>query len=115
MREEIINIVVLQEKGHIIEEKINMDKDKNELGIYLQDKISFIGQIIREDDNKNNKSNIILIKSLNGKNNGKQINKCKLPMPFDKEEIYGDIILLPMNSNIKPENIFINEYYDLFT
>jgi tRNA G37 N-methylase Trm5 len=114
MSEEIINIIVLQEKGNIIEEKIDMNKDKDELGIYLQDKISFIGQIIREEDNNKNKSNIILIKGLNAKNKGKRINKCKLPIPFDKEEIYGDIILLPMNSDIKPENIFINEYYDLF-
>ena len=114
MSNEIINIVVLQEKGNIIEEQIDMNKDKDELGIYLQDKISFIGQIIREEDNKKNKSNIILMKGLNAKNKGKQINKCKLPMPFDKEEIYGDIILLPMNSDIKPENIFIDEYYDLF-
>ena len=90
---------------------IDMDEDKNELGLYLNDKLSFVGQVIRED-NEPKKTNIIIIKSLNNKN--KNINKCKLPSPFNEEVIYGDIILLPMNENIQPENIYIQEYYDLF-
>jgi len=113
MLEEIINIVILKENGIIEEIQLDLNKDKNELGLYLNDKLTFIGQINREESEEK-KTNIILIKGLNGKKLGKKINKCKLPPPFDKEENYGDIILLPMNDNIEPENIYIKEYYELF-
>ena len=113
MPEEIINIVILKENGTIEEIQLDMDKDKNELGVYLQDKLTFIGQIIREETEEN-KTNIILIKGLNAEKNGKKINKCKLPTPFNEEQIFGDIILLPMNDKIEPENIYIKDYYGLF-
>lgn len=106
---EIINLLILKENGNIDEIKLDMDKDKNELGIYLKDKLTFIGQIIREPE----RTNIIIISGLNSNKFNKNINKCKLPIPFDKEEIYGDIVLLPMNEKSEPENIVLSEYYDL--
>lgn len=114
MPQEIITMVILKENGNIEEIQLDMDKDKNELGLYLEDKLTFIGQIIREE-RKKEKTNIILIKGLNAEKKGKIINKCKLPAPFDKEVIFGDIILLPMNDKIEPENIYIKDYYELFT
>ena len=56
----------------------------------------------------------ILINGLNAEKKGRELNKCKLPEPFDKEKIFGDIILLPMNDKIEPENIYLKEYYELF-
>ena len=114
MQEELINIVVLGEDGNIYEKQLDLDKNKNEIGLFMNDKLSFIGQIIREDNKQEKKTNIILIKGLNSEKNNRKINKCKLPIPFDKEIIYGDIILLPMNENIEPENIYLEEYYELF-
>ena len=115
MPEELINVVILKEDGEIKELLIDMDEKKNELGLYMQDKLSFIGQINREDTEnmKDKKTNIILIKGLNSEKKGKKINKCKLPKPFDIEKIFGDIILLPMNNEIQPENIYLKEYYEL--
>ena len=113
MTEEIITMLILKVNGNIEEIQLDMNKNKNELGLYLEDKLTFIGQINREEREKG-KTNIILIKGLNAKKKGKKINKCKLPIPFDKEEIYGDIILIPINEKIEPENIYIKEYYELF-
>jgi len=107
---EIINMIVLKENGNIIEIKLDMDANKNELGDYLQDKLTFLGQIIREPK----KTNIIIISGLNSQKLNKGINKCKLPVPFDKDIVYGDIVLLPMNEKSEPENILLSEYYDLF-
>ena len=116
MTEELINIIVLKENGNIEEIQLDLDKNKNEIGLYLQDKLTFIGQINREDTEniEEKKTNIILINGFNAEKKGRKLNKCKLPEPFDKEKIFGDIILLPMNDKIEPENIYLKEYYELF-
>ena len=80
MPEELINVVILKEDGEIKELLIDMDEKKNELGLYMQDKLSFIGQINREDTEnmKDKKTNIILIKGLNSEKKGKKINKLMI-------------------------------------
>ena len=103
-------MILLKENGNITEIKLDMDANKNELGNYLQDKLTFLGQIVREPE----KTNIIIISGLNSQKLNKGINQCKLPIPFDKEIVYGDIVLLPMNEQSQPENILLSEYYDLF-
>ena len=113
---ELINVVVLKENGNIEEIKLDLDINKNEIGKYLHDKLTFIGQINREDmeNTEEKKTNIILINGLNAKKKGKNLNKCRLPKPFHEEDIYGDIVLVPINYKIEPENIYLKEYYELF-
>ena len=64
---------------------LDMTEDTNNISILLGDKLTFVGQLLREPD----KCNAVIMNGINSKNNGKELNSCIIP-PFN-EEVYGDI------------------------
>ena len=75
-----------------------MTEDTNNISILLEDKLTFIGQILREPD----KCNAVIMNGINIKNNGKLLNRCIIS-PFN-EEVYGDIFIIYMDENSEPQD-----------
>ena len=78
--------------------ELDMSNGTNNIGELLNDKITFVGQILREPD----KCNAVIMNGINSKNNGKLLNRCIIP-PFN-EEVYGDIFIICMDENSEPQD-----------
>ena len=87
--------------------ELDMSNGTNNIGELLNDKITFVGQILREPD----KCNAIIMNGINSKNLNLDINTYIIP-PFD-ETIYGPIFIICMDSNSEPQDFTVddlNEY-----
>ena len=90
---------------------LDMAEDTNNISILLGDKLTFVGQLLREPD----KCNAVIMNGINSKNNGKDINNCVIP-PFD-ETIYGEMFIICMDENSEPQDFTLedfDEYIDNF-
>ena len=90
--------LLIYTNGTTEEKTLDMSEDTNNISILLGDKLTFIGQILREPD----KCNAVIMNGINSKNNGKLLNRCIIP-PFN-EEVYGDIFIICMDENSEPQN-----------
>ena len=90
--------LLIYTNGNTEEKIIDMTENTNNISILLEDKLTFIGQILREPD----KCNAVIMNGINSKNNGKLLNRCIIP-PFN-EEVYGDIFIICMDENSEPQD-----------
>ena len=96
--------LLIYTNGTTEETTLDIAEDTNNISILLDDKLTFIGQILREPDN----CNAVIINGINSKNNGKLINRCVIP-PFN-EEVYGNIFIICMNENSEPHDFTMNDF-----
>lgn len=107
--------LLLKSNGEIEECKIDMTPHTNNIGKLLDDKVSFIGQLLREPE----KTNAVLMFGKNAEEKNLDKNKCVLPKPFD-DNIFGDVFIIGMNSESDPEDFTskdldeYNENYESF-
>ena len=99
--------LLLKTNGYIKEIQIDMSEYTNNIGILLNDKITFLGQILREPK----KTNAIIIYGKNAAQKKLPKNKCILPKPFEND-IYGDIFIICMDENSEPTNFTLEDYND---
>ena len=102
--------VLLKSNGIIQEIELDMTEHTNNIGILLNDKLTFLGQIIREPE----KINAIIIYGKNAEIKNFEINKCKLPEPFEECQVPGDIFIICMDEDSEPQNFTLNDYNELF-
>ena len=100
--------LLIYTNGTTEDKLIDMSEDTNNISILLNDKLTFIGQILREP----NKCNAVIMNGINSKNNGKLKNRCDIP-PFNVE-IYGDMFIICMDENSEPQDFTMNDLKDLF-
>ena len=98
--------LLIYTNGTTEEKLIDMSEDTNNISILLNDKLTFIGQILREP----NKCNAVIMNGINSKNNGKLKNRCDIP-PFNVE-IYGDMFIICMDENSEPQDFTMNDLKD---
>ena len=101
--------LLLKMDGNIEEKILDMAPNTNNIGELLNDKLTFLGQINREPE----KINAVIMYGINAQNKNMNINKCKLPEPFDKTIIYGDIFIICMDEMSEPQNFMIDDYNEL--
>ncbi len=98
--------VIIKASGEVREVSVDMTPYTNNIGKYvLNDKVSFIGQLLREPE----RTNAVLMYGKNAEENGLDKNKGHVPRPFDNN-IYGDIFILGMNESSDPENFTIEDF-----
>ena len=97
--------LLIYTNGTTEEKTLDMSEDTNNISILLGDKLTFIGQILREPD----KCNAVIMNGINSKNNGKLLNRCIIP-PFN-EEIYGDMFIICMDEIVNHKIIKDLEEY----
>ena len=104
-----INVgVLLKASGEVKEIKVDMTPYTNNIGKHIIcDKVSFIGQLLREPE----KTNAVLMYGLNAKDKGLPKNRSMIPEPF-KNPVYGDIFIIGMNANSDPEDFNFEDYDD---
>jgi hypothetical protein len=102
--------LLLKSNGEIEEHTIDMTPHTNNIGKLLNDKVSFIGQLLREPE----RTNAVLMFGKNAQEKGLEKNKCVLPLPFE-DDIYGDIFIIGMNSDSDPESFLIDDLDDYDT
>jgi hypothetical protein len=90
--------LLIHTNGNTEEKIIDMTENTNNISILLEDKLTFIGQILREPD----KCNAVIMNGINSKNNEKLKNRSIIP-PFN-EEVYGDIFIICMDENSEPQD-----------
>tara|TARA_B110000114_G_scaffold182852_1_gene222935 strand:- start:48 stop:410 length:363 start_codon:yes stop_codon:yes gene_type:complete len=95
--------LLIYTNGTTEDKTLNMTNDTNNISILLNDKLTFISQILREPD----KCNAVIMNGINSKNNGKLINRCIIP-PFN-EEVYGDIFIICMDENSEPQDFTMED------
>ena len=83
---------------------LNMEEGTNNISILLNDKITFVGQILREPD----KCNAIIMNGLNSKNLNLEKNICQIP-PFT-ETVYGEIFIICMDENSIPQDFTLEDF-----
>jgi len=98
--------LLLKTDGSISNYTLDMAPLTNNIGELLDDKITFLGQLVREPM----KCNAIIMYSKNTKQRKLPLNKCKLPAPFQDETIYGDIFIICMDEESEPQNFTIDDY-----
>lgn len=97
--------LLLTSDGKYIEKELDMTEGKNSIGELLDDKITFLGQILREPEY----TNAIIMYGKNAETFKKDKNKCIVPLPFENI-IYGDIFIICMNKDSEPENFTLKDY-----
>jgi len=102
--------LLLKSNGNIEEIELDMSENTNNIGILLNDKLTFLGQLNREPE----KINAVIMYGKNSENRQFEINKCKLPEPFNEEIIYGDMFIICMDENSEPQDFTLNDYNELF-
>jgi len=103
-----INIgVLLKASGEVREVEVDMTPYTNNIGKkIICDKVSFVGQLLREPE----KTNAVMIYGLNAKEKGLSKNRSMIPEPGFKNPIHGDIFIIGMNSNSDPEDFKFEDY-----
>lgn len=97
--------LLLKTNGEMIEYKIDMSEHTNNIGCLLNDKITFLGQLLREPE----KTNAIIMYGKNAYKKGLEKNKAELLEPFEND-IYGDIFIISMDENSEPDDFILNDY-----
>lgn len=98
--------VIIKASGEVREVSVDMTPYTNNIGKYvLNDKVSFIGQLLREPE----RTNAVLMYGKNAEENGLDKNRGHVPRPFDNN-IYGDIFILGMNESSDPENFTVDDF-----
>ena len=102
-----INVgVLLKASGEVKEIEVDMTPYTNNIGKHIIcDKVSFIGQLLREPE----KTNAVIMYGLNAKDKGLPKNRGMIPDPF-KNHVYGDIFMIGMNANSDPEDFKFEDY-----
>ena len=85
---------------------LNMEEGTNNISILLNDKITFVGQILREPD----KCNAIIMSGSNSKNLNLEKNICQIP-PFT-ETVYGEMFIICMDKNSIPQDFTLEDFND---
>jgi hypothetical protein len=106
---EIRTGLLLKSSGIIQEIELDMTEHTNNIGILLNDKLTFLGQIVREPE----KINAIIIYGKNAELKKLEINKCKLPEPFEECKVHGDIFIICMDEQSEPQNFTLDDYNEL--
>ena len=102
--------VLLKTNGSIEEVTLDMSEHTNNIGILLNDKLTFLGQLNREPE----KINAVIMYGKNSENRQLEINKCKLPEPFHEEIVHGDMFIICMDENSEPQNFILEDYNEYF-
>ena len=103
--------LLLKTNGSIEEVTLDMSEHTNNIGILLNDKLTFLGQLNREPE----KINAVIIYGKNSQLKNLEINQCKLPEPFNEEIVYGDIFIICMDENSEPQNFILEDYNEYFS
>ena len=103
--------LLLKSNGDIQEIELDMSEHTNNIGILLNDKLTFLGQLNREPE----KINAVIIYGKNSQLKSLAINQCKLPEPFNEEIVYGDIFIICMDENSEPQDFMLKDYNEYFS
>lgn len=95
--------VFIDTNNNVSEVCLNMDMYTNNIGNLLNDKLTFVGQILREPE----KCNAVIINGKNSKLNNLDKNEFHIP-PFT-DVIYGPIFIICMDSNSEPQSFSKND------
>ena len=98
--------VLIDIDNNIKNVELDMKTGTNNIGILLNDKITFIGQILREPE----KCNAIIMCGKNSFKNKLPKNNYIIP-PFN-EPIYGNIFIICMDSNSEPQDFTVDDLED---
>jgi hypothetical protein len=98
--------VLIDTNNNIQNIELDMANGTNNIGVLLNDKITFIGQILREPE----KCNAIIICGKNSFKNKLEINNYNIP-PFN-EKVYGNMFIICMDSNSEPQNFTVEDLED---
>ena len=102
--------LLLKTNGEKEERELDMTPNTNNIGDLLNDTLTFVGQLNREPE----KINAVIMYGRTAKERGLEKNKCKLPEPFDKEEINGDMFIICMDEDSEPQNFMLGDYNEYF-
>ena len=83
--------------------ELDMTEHTNNISELLNDKLTFVGQILREP----NKCNAVIINGKNSKLKNLDKNKYYIP-PFD-EDVYGSMFIICMDENSEPQDFTKND------
>lgn len=98
--------LLLKTNGNIQEITLDMSMYTNNISLLLQDKITFLGQILREPIH----TNAVIIYGVNSQKKNLPKNTSILPKPFHDNTIYGDIFIISMDHNSEPQDFTIQDY-----
>ena len=98
--------LLLKTNGVIEEIKLDMSLHTNNISLLLEDKITFLGQILREPI----RTNAVIIYGINSEKKNLPKNTSILPKPFDNNIIYGNIFIISMDHNSEPQDFTIDDY-----
>ena len=94
-------VLIHEEMGNVEQIEIDIDPRKNEIFKILSGRATFIGQWPDID--------VVIVKCVEAA----KFNENVLPPPFQDEEVYGKIILIPMDENSEPRDFTLKEFQSL--
>ena len=97
--------LLLKTNGDIREITLDMSLHTNNISLLFNDKLTFLGQILREPYY----TNAVIIYGKNSLKKNLPKNISILPKPFIND-IYGDIFIISMDNNSEPQNFTIQDY-----
>ena len=101
--------VLIDTNNNLQNVSLDMTQGTNSIGELLNDKLTFIGQILREPE----KCNAVIMNGKNSETNKLKHNSFNIP-PFDNK-VYGDMFIICMDDNSEPQNFTtedLNEYIE---
>ena len=96
--------VLIDTNNKISNIELDMTEYTNNISILLGDKLTFIGQILREPL----KCNAVILNGVNSKSRNLYKNNFNIP-PFS-ENVYGPIFIICMDENSEPQNFTKDDY-----
>ena len=97
--------LLLKTNGDIKEITLDMSLYTNNISLLLNDKLTFLGQILREP----HYTNAVILYGKNSLKKNLPKNTCIIPKPFIND-IYGDIFIISMDKNSEPQDFTIQDY-----
>ena len=97
--------LLLKTDNTIQEVTLDMSLYTNNISLLLNDKLTFLGQLLREPIH----TNAVIIYGANSHKNNLPKNTL-IPKPFHNNTIYGDIFIISMDHNSEPQNFTIQDY-----
>ena len=91
-------ILIREKLGDVVEINLDIAPHKNEIFKILEGRQTFIGQWPDID--------VVIMKPEDGKTKNENI----LPHPFNKERVFGKILLVRMDENSEPRDFTLREY-----
>ena len=98
-------IVIVHTNNKLDELILDMTDGTNSIGELLNDKISFLGQLLREPD----KCNAVV---MYGKNAHKFLDKNNHNIKPFETQVYGPIVIICMDINSEPQDFTLEDYKD---